>query len=60
MFGNTPFELLNHRPVVGQPLVVEDLVDTGEERRPITDIGPPDMHGLGKCRRGAIDRKVCG
>ena len=51
-------ELLHHRPVVGQPLVVEYLVDALQEGLAVADVGAADVQRLLKRRRCAVDGQV--
>ena len=51
-------ELLHHRAVVGQPLVVENAVDVLQKCVAVADIGPAHMQRFGERRWRAVDGEV--
>jgi len=44
--SDTTLELLHHWPIIGKPLVIQDLIYASKEGTTITDIGATDMQGL--------------
>src|SRR6185437_9017145 len=58
VLGDSPLELLHHRAVVGQPLVVEDLVDSLQESRAVTNVGAAHVQRLIKRGRRTMDGEI--
>ena len=51
-------ELLDQRPIVGEPAPIEHFVDPGEQALAIGDVGPAHVECLGEGRGSSEDREV--